>query len=80
MTAPRDTAAMERPAEPTDGALVWYRGWEVGYDYPASLWCAEGWRAHHGGCDFDAPTVSGRTFDDCLDAIDAECADDQVAA
>ena len=80
MTAPRDTAAMERPVEPTDDALVWYRGWEVGYGIVGALWSGEAWQAYQGGCDLDAATVSGRTFDDCLDAIDAECADDQVSA
>ena len=80
MTAPRDTAAIERPVEPVDGALVWYRGWEVGFDYMAARWSAGGWLAYYGGCDLGAPNVSGRTFDDCLDEIDAECADDQVAA
>ena len=80
MTAPWDTAAMERPAEPFDDALVWYRGWEVGYDITAANGDGDCWRAYQGGCGISAPTVSGWMFSDCLDAIDDECADDQVAA
>jgi hypothetical protein len=61
-----------RPPEPQGDDVVWYRGWEVGFDGMAHDYGGEGWRAYKGGCDLDAPQVSARTYDACLDEIDSE--------
>jgi len=61
-----------RPSEPSNGQVVWYRGWEVGYNPDADYWVGAGWKAYKGGCDSDALQVTEETFDACLDEIDAE--------
>lgn len=65
--------AHHRPAEPSMewGAKdVWYRGWEVGYDIYREAWDKQGWVAYKGGCDLDAPHVSGKTYAQVLNEID----------
>lgn len=65
-------SVISRPAEPAIGAKdVRYRGWECGYNTEAALWGCEGWEAYLGGPDIDAPKVSGRTWAELLDEIDA---------
>lgn len=63
---------IERPREPSYADVVWYRGWEAGYDDMASRYISEPWRAYKGGADLDAPYVSAATWDGLLDAIDDE--------
>ena len=65
-----------RPEEPENGDVVWYRGWECGWDEEADKWTREPWRAYERGVDLDAPQVSGRTWEDLLCEIDAEEDDD----
>ena len=62
----------EHPAEPGHTDVVWYRGWECGYDGDAAFWTSEPWRAAKGGWDLDCRQTSGRTWSDLLDEIDAE--------
>lgn len=62
----------DRPQEPKGLDVVWYRGWEAGYDDMAARYVPECWIAYKGGCDLDAPTVSAATFSGLLDEIDAE--------
>jgi hypothetical protein len=64
-----------RPPEPStspDIHTVWYRDWECGFDEMSDRWAGEGWRAYKGGADLDAPTVSAKSWDALLDAIDDE--------
>lgn len=61
---------MCRPAEPTDGKRLWYRGWECAYDREAASWGLEGWYACLGGEDLDCIVVRGRTWAELLDEID----------
>lgn len=61
-----------RPPEPGAGEVVWYRGWEVGYNPDADYWASEGWQGYKGGCDLDAEQVMARTYELCLDEIDGE--------
>jgi hypothetical protein len=73
-----------RPDEPAKSmsTYVWYRGWECGWNAEAADWGFEGWDAYKGGCDLGAPHVSGRTWSDLLDEVDAEeweCADCPMA-
>ena len=62
--------AMQRPPEPQGQVLVWYRGWECGFNYDAASWTGEGWRACLGGADLDCIQVSARTWGGLLDEID----------
>ncbi len=66
-----------RPEEPKGDALAWYIGWEIGFNYDAHAYAGEGWLAYKGGADLDAPTVSGKTFDDVLREIE-EAEDDNA--
>ena len=60
----------KRPAEPELGHDVWYRGWECSYDVEAWLWTGDGWFAHKGGADLDAPNVNAGTWTGLLGEID----------
>ena len=59
-----------RPDEPTLSACVWYRNWEVGYNYDAAYWTNVGWEAYKGGCDLDAPRLTSPTWEGILAEID----------
>lgn len=59
-----------RPAEPVGKHIVWYRGWEVAHDEGEFYFGKNGWLAHKGGCDLDAPEVSSATYSGVLDEID----------
>ena len=72
------SAPKERPAEPHGEDVVWYRGWEAGWEQMLEFFTGEGFRAYKGGCDLGAPTVSAGTWSGLLDAIDEE-EDDGVA-
>jgi hypothetical protein len=65
----------QRPSEPTGNNVVWYRGWEVGFDQMAHDYAKSGWRAYKGGVDMDAPIVDASTYEGCLDEVD-EAEDD----
>lgn len=62
----------ERPAEPKGEDVVWYRGWEAGYDDTIARYTSSAWIAYKGGADLDAPSTTGKTWSDLLDAIDEE--------
>lgn len=62
----------ERPQQPDGEDVVWYRGWEAGWERMLDFFTGEGYRAYKGGCDLDAQTVSAGTWSDLLDAIDEE--------
>lgn len=66
----REGLVWVRPDAPDGDKVVWYRGWECGFDSLAASWTLEGWRAYLGGADLDAPTVCARTWADLLDEID----------
>jgi len=61
--------------EPEREDCVWYRGWEVSYEFASEHWTGNGWRAYKGGCDLGAREVSSGTYQGCLDEID-EAEDD----
>ena len=61
-----------RPDQPAGEDNVWYRGWEVGWDGSAAIHTSAAWFGYKGGCDLDAPQVSGESFEQVLDEIDAE--------
>lgn len=61
---------IERPQEPDHNTLVWYGSWECGWNDDASRYGLEPWYAYLGGADLDAPTVTGKTWDDLLDEVD----------
>lgn len=62
----------ERPRQPDSEDVVWYRGWEAGWEQMLDFFTGEGYRAYKGGCDLGAQTVSAGTWNDLLDAIDEE--------
>lgn len=72
LTPPHWGSQHVRPNEPENGDLVWYRGWECGYNDMAQRYASEGWEAYRGGCDLDAPRLSESTWTALLDAIDEE--------
>ena len=60
-----------RPAEPTDGKSVWYRGWECSYFDEGAAWgCVDAWVGYLGGADLDCIQASAATWDELLDEID----------
>ena len=59
-----------RPAEPEENEMVSYRGWECCWHAEAYGWGCEGWVAYFGGPDENAPSASGRTWEELLDEID----------
>lgn len=61
-----------RPEMPTGEDVVWYRGWEAGWEQQLEFYTGEGYRAYKGGCDLDAPNVTAGTWAGLLDAIDEE--------
>lgn len=62
----------QRPSEPQGDAVVWYRGWEAGYEGNRACWTGEGYTAYKGGCDLDAPQAHSSTWAGLLEAIDDE--------
>lgn len=72
------SAPEQRPAEPHGEDVVWYRGWEAGWEQMLEFFTGEGFRAYKGGCDLGAPNVSAGTWSGLLDAIDEE--EDDVAS
>lgn len=62
----------ERPKEPDGEAVVWYRGWEAGWEQMLDFWTGQGYRAYKGGADLGALNVTAGTWTDLLDAIDEE--------
>lgn len=61
-----------RPEKPVGDNIVWYRGWECGFNEMASRYTLEGWIAYKGGADLDAPTVTASSWHALLDGIDTE--------
>lgn len=61
-----------RPSEPPAGASAWYRGWECSYEPDRAHWTGEGYTAYKGGCDLDARTATGATWDVLLSNVDDE--------
>lgn len=66
------SGAIERPAEPHGEDVVWYRGWEAGWEQVLEFYTGQGYRAYKGGADLDASSVSAGTWSELLDAIDEE--------
>lgn len=66
----REGLLQVRPDPPALDTVVWYRGWECGWDDMAMRYSNEGWCAYLGGADLDAHTVTARTWADLLDEID----------
>ena len=64
--------SVPRPEEPEGENVVWYRGWEAGWEYQLEFWSGQGYRAYKGGADIGAPSVSTGTWNDLLDMIDEE--------
>lgn len=62
--------SIERPSEPEGEDVVWYRGWEAGYEWQLEFYAGEGYRAYKGGCDLDAPSVTAGIWAKLLDKID----------
>lgn len=62
----------QRPPEPVGEDMVWYRGWEAGWDRTADFWTGEGYYACQGGVDLDAPQLRAGRWETLLDAIDEE--------
>lgn len=59
-----------RPSQPEGETLVWYRGWEAGYDWQHEHYTGEGYVAYKGGCDLGAPKLSAGLWEDLLTEID----------
>jgi hypothetical protein len=66
----REGLVWVRPDAPDGDKLVWYRGWECGFDSMAASYTGEGWYACFGGADLDCIAVHARTWADLLDEID----------
>lgn len=62
----------ERPQQPEKEDLVWYLGWEAGYDWQHEYYTGEGYVAYKGGCDLGAPKVSAGTWEGLLEEIEVE--------
>lgn len=60
----------ERPPMPHGEDVVWYRGWEAGWEQQLEYYTSSGYRAYKGGCDLDALSVTASTWTGLLDAID----------
>ena len=59
------------PPEPFGHVLIWYRGWECGWDDDGSRYGLEPWSAYKGGADLDAPHLTARDWKSLLQEIDA---------
>lgn len=66
----REGLLQVRPDAPEHDKLVWYRGWECGWNDMAGFYTKEGWEAYYGGADLGAPRVTASTWADLLDEID----------
>ncbi|MES2783580.1 MAG: hypothetical protein V4657_12360 [Pseudomonadota bacterium] len=61
-----------KPPDPNGEAVVWYRGWEAGYEWQREYYTGEGLTAYRGGCDLEARYVSAATWSGLLALVDDE--------
>ena len=61
-----------RPEMPVGEDVVWYRGWEAGWEQQLEFYTGQGYRAYMGGADLDARSVEAGTWNDLLDMIGDE--------